>query len=1481
MLVEIILGAFAGEATGLGVTAATKIWQKKEAKKELAECCASAIEEALSACPALAEDLRSESFVVQVLVPAVKASISDPSQMPENATLAGEYLNMFVAQFARDGDVDGTLERIFQADRAQLCRFFAQFFKSLKSKLYRSKHWRIDASLQTLESVSQSTGRLEQMLAAAQFEAAKRPISLEKATEDAFEGSSDLREWPKDIFGERIVRPAFERVLRHIESNRSGTSLIIGEAGSGKSALMAELTVQLEKSGTPVFAIKADMLSESSTTLADLERDLGLEGNLVEEIAVISDAMPTVVLIDQLDAVSEVMDQSANRMRLLVRLVRKIRNLRLGTDKAPVHIVVSSRPFEAAHDARFQQLKPDDEFQLELPSWTEVSELLGRLAIDPKTVNPGLQETLRRPFALKLYVEIVRRGQAVEDLEASQLLDRWLSSCDLGDAGDRGRSIDLMVSLATDMIADEALWRPADKYEARQLDALRRCESNGLIVRQGPNIGFSHQSWLDDFQAKSFSNGSDLAEYVWQKQDSLFVRATVLRSLQRLRWVDIEKYKVALDALLSSDQTRRHIRHLLADILAINTTPEAIEVSWVQRFITDDSVLARRSLSKLVKNWYGWREHLNEHLPGLMADEQFRWISASMLSAELSHDADFVMNLIEQHWDAPEFDFTVFNLFEQAEILTDRIRSHIEKMFKRSQIDDHGVSHFIKQLCAQSRFDEAAAILDLWVRQQQVDRHRVNTLYDLHKFAENSPEAVADVLLPWFIELAQSGTTQRHGTINQYEYADVFPWDWDDPVNQDNPFAVLERALKKMADENPRAVWERLRPLLEIEIEQIQELIAGTLVAAGKGLWEESFSFLMVDDRRLHIGNPTVSLRQGVIGSAPGLVSQELVGAIAPLLTDDRLEELREKIEAWERYSPEELEDLDARGKRDRRRWTEDSRKELLDRFPPDKLPPRRRRQVQEWRKKNPRHQGRSRNHMASMVGSPMDHEQMGKASDDAIMGMLEKINDQSPGGDRLGYSVSRSGGNVEVSRAFGAFGKTYPDRAISIAETRLEPGKHEYAAGELVDELSGRNQKVEDLDPTIAPRLFELIALLTEKGFNSEEWRQHASSALSRIAWQLKGLPDETIALLESWLQREPALIAKQIQHRLAFEERNQRSNKADDEPKQSIIFDHGFGSMRILPHHNFTILSAIRDGLLARPEPDFDGWSTALLQHLPRAEDPAIWQALLTFRGRDLYWADRDQVHELFRQLWQLDASIFDTVDLIGELWPIRAAIPDDLLSELLDIWLQSSDPKTVQCAAEFVMAGHLADPEVEILKPIADSLAERGGRAHLGRLFATSAAWSADSYGIRKRAHAVLMEAIPDAVDEAAVAVARSVDRRRRLVPDALTKELLSAILANDAVFSEALGYNFLEGMESLLVHSEFDELLLQICDKAAEPETGGTSDRSDRMLGKELVQVCIALMRNDSAIRKRAMDIYETLLDLGTFGAEDAAKAAIGR
>lgn len=1480
MLMELILGALAGESIGWGVSAGKKLRDNGAAKEELAEICATAIEDSAGEFPSLAEDLRSKSFVAQVLVPTLASSVDDPSRLPETETLVAEFVDRFVERFVDDETVDDTLRRIFQSSRQELGNFFTSYFAKLKSGLYQSTHWRKEASLQTLEQTNQIATRTLGIVEEMRFATAKKPIDIEKAKADAFEGSTDLRDWPRDIFGERIARPAFNRVLKHIASSKSGTSLIIGEAGSGKSALMAELTEHLEREGTPVFAIKADMLRENSVSVPDLENDLGLEGNLLEEISVIADETPTVVLIDQLDAVSEVMDQSSNRMRLLISLVRKIRNLRSGVDPAPVHVVVSSRPFEAAHDARFKQLEADDEFLLELPSWETVSKFLEKLEIDPVQIVDNLRETLRRPFALKLYVEIIRRGESVENLLGSQLLNRWLASCDLGDDRQRDHCIELMTILAKDMIASESLWRPIDTYEAKWRDALRRCEATGLIVRQEPNLSFSHQSWLDDFQARSFSTGHDLAEYVWEKQDSLFVRATVLRSLQRLRWVDIDKYRIAIDALLSSDETRRHVRHLAADIISINSEPDAIEVSWIERFIREDSILARRSLSNVVKYWHGWRCHLRVQLPALMRKEEYRWIAASLLAAEMGHDSDFVTGLIEQEWDDAEYDYIAFRSFEQAEVFTDRIKEHLRKMFGRSQIDDHGVSHLIRTLNAQGRFAESADILELWIEQLDVDRFRTKTLYDLHKFAEQAADEVVRVLLPWFIGLAQSAESTDYGYRNQYSRVDVLPWDWDNPVNKDNPFAVLEAALKKLAEESSAKAWQALEPILEIEIDQVQELVAGTLVAAGENLLQESIEFLMADDRRLFIGEPTVALREGMIGSIPGLISQDLIEAISPHLPVEKLELLRGKIEAWQCYEDEELQEGEASLRRDRQRWTDQFRLAMLERFPQDKIPARRRRQILEWREKNPGHLSRSGHHMASFVGSPMDHEQMGKASDDAVMGMLEKINDVSPEGDRLGYPTSRSGGVVEVSRAFGAFGKEHPDRAIAVALNRLEPGKHEYTAGELVDQLGGGNGKEDRPDQEVAQKVHDLVLALTERGFGSEKWHQRAASALGKIAGIMDGLPQETLELLENWLECHPGSIEKQIQDRIEFEERHEKTDTRHENECRSVMFDNGIGGSRILPHDNFTILNAIHHGFIYREEADCDGWLGVLCRHLEQAEDPAIWQAVLSFLGRPLFWADRDKAQKFVQKLWARDSSIFESLDVVVAIWPIRSMVPEDLLLEMLQQWLDSDDRQIVQCAAEFVTAESLVNPDNADFAELATSLSERNERTKQGYLLATAAAWKEDSHGLRGRSHDVLMNALPYATGNEAKAISRAVDRRNRLQPDRHTRELLDAMLGNDEAFEEALGYNFAEALQTLLLHADFDELLLSVSEKATEV-LASDENGQDRLLGRELVQICISLMRNDSAIRKRSMDIYEALLDLNIYGAEEAVKDATGR
>ena len=150
---------------------------------------------------------------------------------------------------------------------------------------------------------------------------------------------------------------------------------------------------------------------------------------------------------------------------------------------------------------------------------------------------------------------------------------------------------------------------------------------------------------------------------------------------------------------------------------------------------------------------------------------------------------------------------------------------------------------------------------------------------------------------------------------------------------------------------------------------------------------------------------------------------------------------------------------------------------------------------------------------MATFVGSPMSVSSMAKASDDDIFSMLDAICDTAPERTRR-RPVSRDGGVVELCRAFAEFGKANPERGVRMT-SRFVAGRHEHAAGYLIEELSKDNA----YPPT---ELLKLIHDLSARGFSSRTWKTHAAWALSRLADPLKGLPDETVSLLESWLENE-----------------------------------------------------------------------------------------------------------------------------------------------------------------------------------------------------------------------------------------------------------------------------------------------------------------------------------------------------------------------
>ncbi|HZX50428.1 MAG TPA: ATP-binding protein [Pseudomonas sp.] len=1288
---------------------------------------------------------------------------------------------------------------------------------------------------------------------------------------DITRGSRGLADWPQMIWGQHIERPEFDDLIQRVNRHPAGSTLVVGGAGTGKSALLAELYCALKARGQIVLAIKADMLSPDIVGFADLARDLGMSGDIEQELLSLAVEAPVVLIIDQLDAVSEVMDQSSQRMQVLLRLASRLQEAEgQEGDKLPIHVIVSSRPFEAKFDARFRLLDAD-ELLLSLPPFERISALLGELGIDATVVPDSLKETLRKPFALGIYVDLAKSGLNPADLTAANLLDRWLDK-KLPVGAARASCMAFLRKLAADMTQHESLWRPAAHYEPDYSEMLRWAESIGIVIREDTSIGFSHQSWLDDFQAKTLRTAEGLADYAWSRQDGLFARGTILRGLEHMRRVDVASYEVAIRLLLPNPKTRRHLRHLVADFLASADDPCASDIAWVDWMARNDHALANRAFRQVAIRWPCWRAGLLPLLPLLLQDEKHRWNATMLLVREVAEDPNQVMDLVDRYWSDASHDGDVFSLCERSGIATDRAIAHVRKIFNRTALADWAISHYAKALHENGNTRVALDLISFWAESQTGDRHNGIKVYGVEKIAAAAPLYCAERLLPWFVGVVSREVGDgRPG--HRYPQSISIPYDWKYDSGEGYLTQLLRSVLEDSAVSDPVGARTLLATVDAVEIDEVQSLVADTLAANPVPFTESALAFLFADQRRLHLGSDMFDDERGVGQMICGWSSSNLIARIIPYLSFGDIERIRGYIESWEPWKEDLQEERDPALRRRLLRWSEERRLRLLAELPAQSLTARRRRQVVEWAVNQPRLQTTRRGRtMAQFVGSPMNHDQMAKASDDAIFTMLDEVHDHV--GRHSHPKDWLKGGVVELSRAFAAFAKSSPERALRIIQ-RLQPGRHEQAAGAAIRELSV-------IEAISAPTIKALIGELYARGFTSSDFYHDAANAMTEVAKRMKGLEDRDIKLLRSWLQRDPNVLAGEAVRHAELNKSNRERNEKPGQRPQAMLFGRG-GGMHFLPQRNFTLLSAIAAGYLHRDGVDCDGWLAELELHVTHPEDPEVWSAILMFRSHELWWADADRVSCLIEAIWRTSPAAFEDAAVVQSLWHLRVRMHASLQQEIVNFWLSHSDHKLRQIGGEFSAASVIVNSAAscgmgEIVEAV---MAGNDTSARSGVLFAAAAGWSELDLDIRSRSHAYLISVASIVSGFEAHALSTAVDRGERLPPDEMTRALLASVAVNIDLLRESMGLLFVRSLQHLLLYPGFEMLVLEIAEAATELARTSPDRTVGGVYDGEFIGLVIALQRSPIEIKTRAMTIYERLLDAEVYGAEDAAAFALRR
>ncbi len=1288
-----------------------------------------------------------------------------------------------------------------------------------------------------------------------------------------------LLAWPQTLSGNQwIERPELGKLIKTITDNECSTTVMVGRPGSGKSALLSRLGEQLKNDGVPLLAIKADMLPPSIGTNIKLQEWLGLPELTHQCIQGLADKGKIVLLLDQLDALCDLIDLHTERLSVLINLVRNVSNVK------NIHVIISSRDFEYSHDVRFQQID-GDELRLGLPTWDDVLPILKYHEIDPSGWPKTFCEMLCTPQHLNVFLRFfTKHPQPVFTSYQSMLEEVWQKNIVEQDQG--AECSDLTKEIAVFLAEKEMFWAPSARYDDR-FKIIEMLVSSGILAFNvdRTTVGFAHQTLFDFARAKAFAaEQAKLSEYVLARQDALFIRPTLWSSLNYLRSVNKPNYYREFSRLWNEEGLRTHIRFLLMEFLGNIDDPDGQEITWLVPYL-DDAKWTKSTLA-VMQGSPGWFDALKDtYLPKLMKGEAASaWQGSYFLAKALHFARDEVINLITDNWlpfqEKDDLSLHVLNhLSEWSEIEF----SVVEQIINRQQLPFNRWIEYILSSVSESlphlapklvlayytikrtealRLTESKSskiekedldngelgeIEKLWLKTDFLAKAPIHNLiesddfYDLPFVAENAPVEFIDVMFPLFVDVLELIARDMHPFINQYRDDSCLDTGFYKKFNDREHYSLLysiRSAILAIGHNEPDKFMEFVQQWKSSDLQTVQRLISIGLLELAEAKPEYILSYLLEDPRRLVIGNH----------ENEHLFSEALILAVAPQLNVGQIEQLEDHISSWSYYG-EFPEDFTPKDKFQRHKRNRGHRLRLLRAIPESKRSDKAKQIMKEEMRALEVNADQERQMPVDQwIRSPLSKEQMEKAGDQEIIKLLSELYDDT-GLDHPKQILV--GGSIQASNEFGRFASDNPDRAIALFDN-FEPGLNERPVSTALREMA--KTKVITIET-----LSELILNLSARGFQSIEFRQECAYALAELIKEPEGLQDDICQHLRGWL--------KDFEGNLGSVENVPES----EQDIESILWRHR--TFHLLPHGNWPILYALKKGYLLRRPCAYDGWLKVLEERLERPENPAVWKSL----APDLQWlhdADRkssERIIEVF-----LNRHVKDTKEgvLLAAYvirWVSSETIRPWLLSLLTDKWILGP-----QAFGELIMLGALISPDdqrswyVEQVQNFligSEAKEMQSANVRLGISYSAINLWPEE--GFKSYVTPILTQLLVAPLEAAAHTVLEVFKVVVKFHSDEHTKQLLDAILAHPQVLSSLTDYFSLEKLMGLLPIEA--GRVCDFCFALLDQRGAEIANIQGGLAGcaEDLINISMTLQRLLD-YREKGLTLFEKLLELDIYG-----------
>ena len=1195
------------------------------------------------------------------------------------------------------------------------------------------------------------------------FTQSLRLIDLPTALRNA---STHLLSWPSTLpDGTWLPRPELDALIDGLATENSSTHILLGDPGCGKSSLLVRLAQERQAAGWCVLAIKADRLPPDVLDRVALAKYLNLATDVRAVLQELAKTSPVLVLIDQVDALADLVVQHSARLQVLLDLVRDLSSIE------GVHTVISCRTFEQKHDPALRNLDATP-IRLELPEWLAVLPILTARGLQAELWNHDIQQVLRSPHALDIFLSLLEGGSEPEVLRSFQgLLEKQWQTQVLNDTTGGRRST--LLHLARLMAEREVLGLPLVQVEDHNTDIQALAAVGLLRVDKGPGrVEFRHQTLYEFVRARSFLEESgSLTEAMRAQQSSLRIRPQLWHALGYFRGASPEEYGVEIDRLWAAD-LRPHLKMLLIEFLGLQITPMPAERRIVEKAMTDQWFLPR-FIGAAVGSPGWFAALLPTHLPRLMAlpVDQAKML-LPMLRQALQFSENEVVDLVRRHWltdkDRDLLSWQVLGAGDSVPQIG-RWLDGLVLIAGRTPIADWAIGH-VAGVVSAAQPEAAPRLVAAWLKLQiasaavptapvpdvdedeatHADASRdIQSVLEAHQFhdmeaiAEAAPKAFVEVLWPVLLEGLQLiaaepprvATGYRHSSGLLFEDLD------DEEARIERPLLrSVQRGIQGWADSDPDGFLEFVTANAESELLLVHRLLAIGLIRCAAHSPQQVFDYLRGDPRRLVLGSYYDVHKESVA----------LIEAVCPLLDNSSYAEMESNLCNWHYYNDTVPQD-DAGTRQRRLQWARQHRLRLLRGLPASRRSLALQRLVEEEERAFPGLTGKDvRFSGAQWIGSPVSATQMDRATDADVLNLFNELTDESAW-DHPRHRMK--GGAIQAGRELAELSKRNLPKVLRIIRS-LDPGRNEIPVSSTLQSLVPAG--------LTASALYSLIAELEDKGFVGTGFRRDAAYAIASAASKNAFVPDDLVDRMERWLAAGAINDDTEIE-------------SATKEKSASVLWGHG--SLRALPDGNYPTLTALTSACLTAEPPRLDRWLSILKQHSERPESPRVWDTLFQRELKYLSRADRSRVEVLVDKVIATAPSILE-----GDGWAHFVAHAFHWASDsAARRWLTETVERGglgQQGAGELACLRHAMFPSEdwcgELVKAFSNDTTSKGA---LGIAHGVANLWQEPK--TRPVVHPILLKLL-NSTNERVLTAVSAIFLNDGLAADAETRELLDALV-----------------------------------------------------------------------------------------------------